>query len=269
MYTYIAELKLPEPSDALEGDYIRLLGELCTAYDALKKRLAKSQNESLDYFTLWVHQIKTPIAALRLVLSQADNNLVDDADITGIIRQELFKIERYADMALRYIKLTDIASDLLIEKIILGELIHESAKKFGILFVYQRLSLDIEPCGVTILSDKKWLAFIIEQIISNAVKYTSKGGVSIYMEGGRLAIKDSGIGIRPEDLPRVFSKGYTGYNGRIDNRASGIGLYLAKKAADALRIQSELIQGSARAQRSPWSFLSMMRTCIALKVTEM
>jgi signal transduction histidine kinase len=248
LYTYLAELKLPPASDALERDYIRLIEELGAAYDGIKKKLAKAQNDSLEYFTLWVHQIKTPIAALRLVLSQADGGN-SGTDMTGVIKQELFKIERYADMALRYIKLADIASDLIIEPCELGEAVHETAKKFGILFVYQKLSLDIEPINASVLCDKRWLGFILEQIISNAVKYTVSGGVKIYMDNGSLVVKDSGIGIRSEDLPRVFTKGYTGYNGRIDNRASGIGLYLAKKTADALgitiRIDSKVGEGTA------------------------
>jgi signal transduction histidine kinase len=237
-----SELVLPEPSDPLEGEYLKLLRELANEYEALKKKVSMLQNDSLEYYTLWVHQIKTPIAALSLVLSKMEDSQA------GVIKQELFKVERYADMALRYIKLSDISSDLVIETCALSELIRESAKKFSVLFVYQKLSLDIMPTKQTVLSDKRWLGFILEQLISNAVKYTNSGAVKIYIENGRLIIEDSGIGIRPEDLPRIFDKGYTGYNGRIDSRASGIGLYLAKKAADALgitiKIKSELGKGT-------------------------
>lgn len=227
---YSAARELPEPGNALEADYIHLLQELGCAYDTIKKRLASAHIDSLEYYTLWVHQIKTPIAALGLVLSQ-----MDDA-ASGIIRQELFKIEQYADLALRYVKLSDISSDLVIERCPLGDIVHESVKKFGVLFVYKRLSIDIPPIDEVVTSDNKWLCFIVEQVLSNALKYTPSGGIRVYMQSGMLVIEDSGIGIRPEDLPRIFAKGYTGYNGRLDNRASGIGLYLAKKAADALRI---------------------------------
>jgi signal transduction histidine kinase len=228
---YHATRELPEPMNVLEADYVRLLGDLGHAYDTLRKRLETAQNDSIEYYTLWVHQIKTPIAALGLVLSQMDGESV------GVIRQELFKIERYADLALRYIKLADISADLVIERCRLGDIVHEGVKKFGVLFVYQRLSIDIAPIDVEVMSDKRWLAFIFEQILSNALKYTPMGGVRVYMQGRTLVIEDSGIGIRPEDLPRIFTKGYTGYNGRLDNRASGIGLYLAKKAADALGVR--------------------------------
>jgi signal transduction histidine kinase len=221
---------LPEPKDALEADYVRLVADLGHKHDALKSRLAAAHGDSLEYYTLWVHQIKTPIAALRLVLSKMDG------DEAGVIRQELFKIERYADLALRYVKLSDISADLVIEACELGRIVHESVKKFGVLFVYQKLSVDIAPLRQTVTSDKRWLGFIIEQILSNALKYTPAGGIRVYMDGAALIIEDSGIGIRPEDLPRIFTKGYTGCNGRLDGRASGIGLYLAKKAADALGI---------------------------------
>lgn len=221
---------LPEPGDALEADYVRLLADLGSAYDELKRRLACVHGDSLEYYTLWVHQIKTPIAALGLVLSQMDG------DEAGIFRQELFKIEQYTDMALRYVKLADISSDLVIESCDLGQVVYDSVRKFGVLFVYQKLTVDIGLIERTVTSDKRWLGFIVEQVLSNALKYTPAGGVRIYLDDAALVLEDTGIGIRPEDLPRIFAKGYTGYNGRLDGRASGIGLYLAKKAADALGI---------------------------------
>ncbi len=227
---YHASRELPAPGNALEADYVSLLGDLGHAYDVLKRREETAQRDSLDYYTLWVHQIKTPIAALGLVLSQMEG------EAAGVIRQELFKIERYADLALRYVKLSDISSDLVLEPCDLNAVVRESVKKFGVLFVYQKLSVDIAPFSAQAISDRRWLGFILEQVLSNAIKYTPAGGIRVTMQSGALVIEDSGIGIRPEDLPRIFLKGYTGYNGRVDERASGIGLYLAKKAADALRI---------------------------------
>lgn len=224
-----AARELPEPADAIEADYVKYLKELGSAYDAMKKQLDTAHNDSLEYYTLWVHQIKTPIAALSLVLE----NMSGD---TGVIRQELFKIEQYADLALRYVKLTDIASDLVIQRCVLEDIVTASVKKYALLFVYQKLSLDLMPFQKEVMCDRRWLAFIVEQILSNAIKYTNAGGVKIYMQSEELVIEDSGMGIRAEDLPRIFMKGYTGCNGRLDNRASGIGLYLAKKAADVLGI---------------------------------
>jgi signal transduction histidine kinase len=248
---YHATRELPAPYNALEADYVRLLQDLGYAYDAHKKRLETARSDSLEYYTLWVHQIKTPIAALGLVLSQMEG------ETAGIIRQELFKIERYADLALRYVKLSDISSDLVIESCSLADVVRESVKKFGVLFVYQKLSVDIAPINAAVISDKRWLSFILEQILSNALKYTPAGGIRIYMQSGSLVVEDSGIGIRPEDLPRIFSKGYTGYNGRLDERASGIGLYLTKKAADALGIS---IRVESRVGTGTKVFLSFPNT---------
>ncbi len=227
---YHASRELPEPINALEADYVRCLQELGSAYDTIKKQLDTARNDSLEYYTLWVHQIKTPIAGLSLVLQNMDG------DTAGVIKQELFKIEQYADLALRYVKLTDISSDLVIERCFLEDIVSASVKKYAILFVYQKLSLDMVPTDRKVMSDKRWLGFILEQILSNAIKYTYTGGVKIYLQNEKLVIEDTGIGIRAEDLPRIFMKGYTLCNGRLDNRASGIGLYLAKKAADALGI---------------------------------
>ncbi len=222
--------RLPEPGNDVERGYAALLSAVSDDRDAWKRRCRADMHDSLTYYTLWVHQIKTPIAAMRLVLaSSRDEN-------AGVIAQELFKIERYADLALRYAKLTDIASDLVIEACALDEIVSECVKKFGVLFVYQKLPVHIEKSNCTVFSDKRWLSFIFEQLLSNAIKYTRRGSVSVYGTERGLAVKDTGIGIRPEDLPRIFEKGYTGFNGRLDNRASGIGLYLAKKAATALRI---------------------------------
>jgi signal transduction histidine kinase len=243
-----ASRELPEPANALEADYVEAVRKLGAAYDAIKQRLSASYSDSLEYYTLWVHQIKTPISALNLVLSQAND------DTAGVIKQELFKIEQYADMALRYVKLTDISSDLVIERCELGGIVHECIKKFGVLFVYKKLSVDISPIDLIVLSDRRWLLFILEQIISNAIKYTAKGGIRVYMQGRQLVIEDSGIGIRTEDLPRIFSKGYTGYNGRLDSRASGVGLYLAKKAAYALKIAIRVESAVGRGTKALLSF---------------
>ncbi|HMM31262.1 MAG TPA: sensor histidine kinase [Clostridia bacterium] len=247
-FPYAAD-ELPAPKSALEAEYARLFFELSQTYSSLKRQVESAHENSIEYYTLWVHQIKTPIAALSLVLSQMND------ERSGVIRQELFKIERYADMALRYVKLSDISSDLLIEPCELYETVRESVKKFGVLFVYQKLSVEIEPFQWQITTDRRWLVFILEQLLSNALKYTPEGGIRIYRAQNALVVEDSGIGIRAEDLPRIFSKGYTGYNGRTDGRASGIGLYLAKKAADALHIsievQSALAQGTKVFLRFP------------------
>lgn len=247
--------RLPVPADAMQAECYALLGRLDAENEALRQRIDAVQTEQIGYYTLWVHQIKTPIAAMRLLLADMDVAAPGDADAgdahaefdaaggekhggnePALLMQELFKIERYADLALRYAKLSDIASDLVIAPCALSDVVHESVKKFAIPFIYKKLFVDVQPMQRTVMTDSRWLMFILEQVISNAVKYTRTGGVTVALNGNALSVTDTGAGIRAEDLPRIFERGYTGYNGRVDTRASGVGLYLAKKAADALHI---------------------------------
>ncbi len=240
---------LPEAHNAIEADLSALLKDACASCRMLQSRLDTLQREQLDYYSLWVHQIKTPIAAMRLAIEGSGDAA------SPVLLQELFKIEQYADLALRYAKLGDIASDLIIEPCELGSAICESVKKFSLLFVYQKLSITLPDIKKTMITDRRWLCFILEQIISNSLKYTKSGGITISLEGNELTLSDTGIGIKPEDLPRIFEKGYTGYNGRIDSRASGIGLYLCKKAADALcigiTVRSKLHHGTSVTLKLP------------------
>ena len=229
----LLEMEFPEPANLIEKDYIRLAYELQRRFLRAQDGLAAANTAALEYYTLWVHQIKTPISALRLILEG------DEIDKT-VLLNELFSIERYADLALQYARLSDITADIVIEDCGLDAAVRESVKKYALLFINKKLSVDLHDLKVQVKSDLKWLRFIIEQLISNAVKYTFAGGVEIFFKDGALTVRDTGIGIRTEDIPRLFEKGYTGFNGRIDERASGIGLYLSKKAADALSIKIEV-----------------------------
>lgn len=233
---------LPKSDGEPEATYQNFIISLCQELQTMRDNAAASRADSLHYYTVWVHQIKTPIAAMRLVLDQ------DNGPNNDLINQELFKIEKYAELALQYIKLQNIAEDLVIEPCDLNTIVRKAVKEYSLLFILRKLRLDLEPLNKAIVSDEKWLLFIIKQLLSNSLKYTKEGGIHIYMNDSRLVIEDSGIGIRSEDLPRIFEKGYTGYNGRVDQRASGIGLYLTKWAADALsidiQIESTLGQGT-------------------------
>ncbi len=247
--TELLPRELTEPNDALSREYDELIRTFCKEAEQLRAKYNIESAEQEEYYTLWVHQIKTPISAMRLLL---DNRNDENA---RLLKQELFKVEQYADLALKFVKLNDIAGDLVVELCDLNEIAHAAVKKYSLLFVYNKLTVEIEPLDKEVVSDSMWLGFILQQLLSNCVKYTHSGGVRIYMERGALVVCDTGIGIRKEDLPRIFEKGYTGYNGRMDNRASGIGLYLSKRAADALRIQisveSELGKGTKVSLRFP------------------
>lgn len=241
--------ELPEPLDGLTGDYDALVRMLSREHEQLRALTLTQQEEQKEYYTLWIHQIKTPISAMRLILD------AQEGEGTSLLRQELFKVDQYADLALKFIKLSDIADDLVVERCDLNEIARSAVKKYSLLFIYSKLTIEIGQLAKDVPCDRMWMGFILEQLLSNSVKYTRSGGVKIYMKGSSLVVEDSGIGIRKEDLPRIFEKGYTGYNGRMDTRASGIGLYLVKRAATALGIQvsvdSELSRGTRVTMQFP------------------
>jgi len=247
--TELLPRELPEPLDGLAADYDAVIRALTQENERLKTESIRQQEEQKEYYTLWVHQIKTPISAMRLLLDK------ESGDEGKLLKQELFKVDQYADLALKFVKLGDIASDLIIERCDLNEIARAAVKKYSLLFVYSKLTVAIDPLTRDIPCDRMWLEFILCQLLSNSVKYTHTGGVRIYMEQNALVVEDTGIGIRKEDLPRIFEKGYTGYNGRMDTRASGIGLYLVKRAATALGIRvevaSELGKGTRVTLRFP------------------
>ena len=205
----------------------------------------KASEDMTDYYTMWAHQIKTPIFALRLLLQESSEENKEKLS-------ELFKIEQYVEMVLGYLRTEDMSSDLKLSRCSLDRIIRDQIHKYAGIFVSKKLTLTYESISQDVLTDEKWLGFVIGQILSNALKYTRTGGIRIYLEKKltldtddvsisirndgcnkvenlTLVIEDTGIGIRAEDIPRIFEKGYTGVNGRDDNRATGIGLYLSNK----------------------------------------
>lgn len=164
---------------------------------------------------------------------------------------ELFKTEQYVEMVLSYLRMEDMSSDLVLQWYSLDEIVRQAVKKYSTLFIMKKLPLEYRKCEGMVLTDEKWLVFVIEQLLSNALKYTTEGKIMIYREegeSGRLVIEDTGIGIQEEDLPRIFEKGFTGYNGRQDKKSTGIGLYLCKSICDKLNhgitVESEVGRGS-------------------------
>ncbi len=224
---------LPKAGNCLEEEYSAIIEGLYQLLNDEKAQAEARKGEISDYYTMWVHQIKTPISGLDLALQ---SGVTDSA----IAEQELFKIRQYVDMALDYTKLSDLASDLMLRDYDVDEIVLEAVRKCSVLFIAKDLGVIAEPTCLRADTDSKWLAFILEQLLTNAAKYTNKGGVRVYGQGRTLRLADSGIGIRPEDRERVFEKGFTGYNGRLDKNASGIGLYLVKTVADALAIEIEV-----------------------------
>lgn len=221
--------ELPAPAGLIESDYQKIIAELEEKIKRSAADAAEDYSNMIDYYSVWAHQIKTPIAAMRLSLQS------EDAETARKLTADLNRIEEYVEMVLTFLRLDSDSTDYLIREYDLDDIIRAAVRKFSREFILKKLTLDYKPVDYSVLTDEKWLAFVIEQIISNAVKYTSEGGVRIRMdEPGILRIEDSGIGISAEDLPRIFENGYTGFNGREDKRASGIGLYLCKRITDDL-----------------------------------
>lgn len=200
-------------------------------------------NDLLDYYTLWVHQVKTPIAASSLLIGD-----LKDKEAKSQLEQELFKIESYVHLVLQYLRLESFHDDLVLKQENLADLVREVVKKYALFFIQQGLSLNLHDLDHTIVTDRKWFLVILEQVLSNSLKYTKEGSIEIYFHEDRLYIKDTGLGIQNADLLRVFERGFSGYNGRLTQQSSGLGLYLSKKIADQLghkiAIDSQVGQGT-------------------------
>ena len=203
----------------------------------------KRYTDLMDYYTLWVHQIKTPIAASQLLVQD-----VTDRNIRSLLEQEIFKIDAYTHLVLQYLRLENFHDDLQLKQVALEQLVKEVVRKYSLFFIQKGLTINLDDLDVKVISDEKWLLVIIEQILSNSLKYTKSGGIEIYFKDNTLYLKDSGIGIKNSDILRVFERGFSGYNGRLTQQSSGLGLYLSKKIADQLghdiSISSQVGQGT-------------------------
>lgn len=221
-------MDLPEPASIGEADCMAAIAALRRAASERETADAARYREMVDYYTAWVHQIKTPIAAMRLTLQP------DDTPNARRLMSQLLRIEQYVDMVLMYLRLDEGTSDYVIRACDLDGIIRQSLRKFAGEFIDRKLTLHYEPLHLSVVTDEKWLGFVVEQVLSNALKYTASGSVTIAMDGDDLCIRDTGMGIAPEDLPRIFDRGFTGLNGRRDTRASGIGLYLCRRICRSL-----------------------------------
>lgn len=217
---------LPVPWGLLEDDYQAVIRTLYDDKVCLESRMSGRYTNLVEYYTLWAHQVKTPIAAMRLILQSEGKNLPQQQELA----EELQQIEQYVEMVLCYLRLDAGSTDYVIREYNLDEIIRQAVRGYATQFIRKKIRLEYEPLCCRVLTDEKWLLFVIGQVLSNALKYTKSGTISITLEEPKtLCIRDTGIGIAPEDLPRIFEKGFTGYNGRADKKASGIGLHLCKR----------------------------------------
>lgn len=197
--------------------------------DVRQEQIVRNQDLQ-SYFLTWVHQVKTPLSAAKLLAEEAQNT---------DIRRELISIEQYTNMAMSYLKLMDLDQDLDITLVPIDDLLRKLFRQYSILFIHNGIMLNFKESGGKVRSDGQWLKILVELILSNAIKYTPKGQITVgYHEPSRtLDISDNGMGIQPEDLPRIFHRGYSGFNGRLNEKSSGLGLYLAQNIAQRLNIK--------------------------------
>lgn len=220
---------MPPAHTLLEKEYQQIIQILFEDKTRLSDEMNSRYANLVEYYTLWAHQIKTPIAAMRLLLQS------EDTAQNRELLEELQRIEQYVEMVLCYLRLDSSSTDYVIQKYDLDDIVRQAVRKYASQFIRKKIKLLYEPLSCQVLTDEKWLLFVIEQVLSNALKYTKSGEISITLEEPKtLCISDTGIGIAPEDLPRIFEKGFTGYNGRDDKKASGIGLYLCRRICEKL-----------------------------------
>lgn len=237
---------LPETADFPEKLFRQLLMKGEEQMRDCLTEYSEKQRDMADYYTMWTHQIKTPIAALRLLLQDQRES------------EELFKIEQYVEMALCFARLDSPSSDFLFGESDVYEIVKGAVRKYSVLFLQSGLSFRMEEFEILAVTDEKWLGFVVGQVFSNALKYTHEGGIAIYGADAAgnpcpgqvqyLVIEDTGIGIRESDLPRIFERGFTGYNGRLDQKATGLGLYMCdrimRRMGHTIRVESEPGKGT-------------------------
>ena len=202
--------------------------------NTLRNKIIDERKDLEEYFLLWIHQIKTPITVCNLILdkSGADRRL----------KEQMFYIEEYTNMAMNYLKLKDRSTDMDIYEVDLDEVLNSIIKKYSLIFIEKKIKLEYIRTGERVVSDAKWLSILLEQVISNALKYTKQGSISIFYdkELSKLSIKDTGIGIPAKDIKKIFDRGYSGFNGRMNEKSSGLGLYMVGKIAEILNVEIEV-----------------------------
>lgn len=237
---------LPPARTLPEEQYHAMVRALEQERLRLAAQITANQKNDDEYYTLWVHQIKTPLAAMQLLLQQGEGTISPAGRAT--LQQEVFRTGQYVGMVLQYQRLTSPESDLLFREHRLPALVKKAVKNCAPLFIYKNIPLTLEVADTVLVTDEKWFVFVLEQLLTNAVKYTAKGNITVTSTAHTLTVQDTGVGILPEDLPRVFQRGYTGSTGRQNSHSTGIGLYLCReilqKLGFSIRLESKPGKGT-------------------------
>ena len=284
------ELKeFPDPKSRIEAEYQEITETIFAWREMLENEVLLSKKDASDYYSLWVHQIKTPISAMHLLIQSFEEQAMEfeehaeeTLDFLNEMKMKIFQTEEYVGMVLSYLRMEDMGNDLKFQWYPIGDIMRQAVRKYSQIFILKKIHLNFQDSRQMVLTDEKWLLFVIEQVLSNALKYTSSdeirspkaqgmgspdgdtekgkytssdevrppkaGSISLYIKGTELVVEDTGIGIAPEDLPRIFERGFTGYNGREHQKSTGIGLYLCKtiiqKLGHSIRAESRVGVGT-------------------------
>ena len=215
---------LPETS-VIEANYADLVRQLQRIIIELKAEKRNDNVALLELVELWSHQMKVPLSAVKLM---SETGETADLDL------EIDEMLHYLNLMLNMVRLKQSSTDYHFETFDLSAVASESIKKYARFFIAKNLSVDLKPFKYRLTSDRKWFQFAFEQVLYNAVKYTEKGKITIDCQDGILMVTDTGIGISSQDLPRIFETGYTGYNGHMTEKSSGLGLSQTKMVLENL-----------------------------------
>ncbi|MBJ7995898.1 sensor histidine kinase [Bacillus mycoides] len=225
---------IPEPQNYEQALYVQMIKKVNDNHSKHLQQLIHEKIDHQDFIMSWIHEVKLPIAASSLLMENSTGKTVDF--LVDKLEDELSKIDNYVEQALYYSRIDSFSRDYFITDIELEKVVKKSIKKYAKTFITKQIHFHMDDIQQFIQSDSKWLAFIIDQVIANALKYGNENGtISFFFEEDsgekRLLIHDTGIGIKQEDLHRVFERGFTGSTGRIHTKSTGMGLYLAKQMA--------------------------------------
>jgi signal transduction histidine kinase len=230
-----------EEPDFLEGKiFYKTIKKISKSMHDEIHKYKKDNIDYKEYIEMWVHEVKTPLSAGKL---RARN--IDSLDFSGI-QESLDEIDHYVEQVLYYAKSSRANEDYIIKSNNLEEIVNESIKKNSLELIKSKVKIIKESLDYNVYTDKKWTLFIINQIIYNSIKYMNKEEKLLTFKGSieddniKLSIIDNGIGISQKDINKVFKKGFTGKNGRLQIKSTGIGLYLCKKLCDKLGMQIKI-----------------------------
>lgn len=223
---------IPKPQSHEQKLFIQLLEKQHYEYLEELEQLHNEKSDYQDFIMSWIHEVKIPITACRMLIKNSTGKTSDY--LANKFEDELIKIDNYVEQALYYSRIDSFSKDYFITEVSLNQIILESIKKYSKIFINKHIRFNMWDSQEFIYSDSKWLGFVVDQIVTNSLKYTNDGGmISFTFEEDhrekQLVIHDTGPGIKPEDINRVFEKGFTGSTGRNHSKSTGIGLYLAKQ----------------------------------------